>query len=193
MGRGCLAGPVVAAAVILPALIPENSFWRSIRDSKLLSAETREELSLEIRSHALAWSIGISSVEEIEKLNILWASHQAMVRSVEGLQSAPDHVLVDGDRVPRGLACAGTAIIKGDQVSLSIAAASVLAKVHRDQMMCELDAIYPGYGLAVNKGYGVPVHLKALQALGPTEIHRKAFAPVKQQLGFRLEATGDLS
>lgn len=173
-GRGPLAGPVVAAAVILdPARIPDG-----INDSKALTAKKRADLCSQLLACAKV-GIGIASVEEIDELNILWASMLAMQRAVDGLGFVPAFVLVDGNRCPRWNH-RSEAVIKGDALCLSIAAASIIAKHKRDAMMIELDALHPGYGWASNKGYGAKVHMDALRTLGPTAHHRKSFAPVAQ-------------
>lgn len=184
VGRGCLAGSVVAAAVVFPALpVAEFPAWVSrVRDSKQLEAAEREELAAAIREWSAAWCVAEASVAEIEQLNILHASMLAMRRAVEGLGRPVNHVLVDGNRIPRGLACDATAVVKGDARSLSIAASSILAKVHRDAMMVEAAVRYPGYGFEIHKAYPTPTHLEALQRLGVTEIHRRAYAPVKALL-----------
>ena len=173
-GRGPLAGDVVAAAVILDADRPVFG----LRDSKKLSEKKRDELAIEIRNHALAWSIGKASVAEIDKINILQASLLAMKRAVEGLQIQPEHVLVDGNRLPQW-PYRSQAIVKGDDKIPEIAAASILAKVQRDAEMKEMDLFYPGYGLAKHKGYPTKAHLAALLELGVSDIHRKSFLPVK--------------
>ena len=171
-GRGPLAGPVFAAAVVL-----HPGLFEGLADSKLLSAKVREELSLRIRAEALAWAIASASVEEIDRLNILQASLLAMKRAVEALGMVPEEVCVDGNRVPRlGLKC--RAIVKGDRLVAAISAASILAKVARDAEMTVLDERYPGYGFAGHKGYASPEHLAALKERGPCGIHRKSFEPV---------------
>jgi len=175
VGRGPLAGPVVAAAVILDPGRPING----LADSKKLSAKRREALDLEIRERARAWSLGRAEVEEIDAINILQASLLAMQRAVAGLAIAPAQVLVDGNRCP-SLTCPVQAIIKGDARVPAISAASIIAKVSRDREMVELDARYPGYGLASHKGYPSRKHLDALQELGVTPIHRRSFAPVRR-------------
>jgi ribonuclease HII len=176
VGRGCLAGPVVAAAVVLPPELPE---WvRDIADSKMLRPEVRERLAPLIEQLAVGSAIGVATVEEIDRINIFHASHLAMVRAVEGIRPAVNHALIDGKFLPRGLGCDSTAIVKGDQSCLSIAAASIVAKVWRDRLMVELDLRYPGYGLAENKGYPTPEHKAALGRLGVRDIHRRSFAPV---------------
>lgn len=174
-GRGPLAGPVYAAAVILDDSRP----IAGLRDSKLLSAAARERLADEIRGNALAWNIAWSEVEEIDSINILQATLLAMRRAVEGLTCTPSEVLVDGNRCPR-LALPVRAIVGGDRSVEAISAASILAKTARDAVLIELDGRYPGYGLAQHKGYGTREHLAALARLGPSPVHRKSFAPVAQ-------------
>ena len=176
-GRGPLAGPVVAAAVILNAHAPIEG----LADSKKLSAARRELLYDEILHKALCCSIAQASVEEIDRLNILQATMLAMRRAVEGLRLLPAKVLVDGNRLPV-LKVRAEAIVKGDAKVPAISAASILAKVTRDRMCQELEAAYPGYGFARHKGYGTAVHLRALQTLGATPAHRRSFAPVAQVL-----------
>jgi ribonuclease HII len=172
VGRGCLFGPVVAAAVILD---PAYRI-RGLRDSKLLDQATREKLAPRIRENAIAWAVAAVDVAIIDEINIYWASKRAMEEAVGKLTMRPDHLLVDA--MCLGCECAQTPIIHGDALSASIAAASIVAKVERDAMMREFDAVYPGYGLASNKGYSAPVHLKALREKGPTPLHRMSFAPV---------------
>jgi len=172
VGRGPLAGDVVAAAVILESSIPEG-----LNDSKKLSEQKRECLFDEIKASALAWSIGRASVGEIDRLNILNASLLAMRRAVESLSPLPDHVLVDGNKLPDWQFSA-EAIVGGDGCYPCISAASVLAKVTRDREMIQLDEEYPGYGLAKHKGYPTAEHLDALGRLGVTPIHRRSFGPV---------------
>jgi ribonuclease HII len=170
VGRGALFGPVVAGAVILG----EAFDWTGLNDSKKLTARRRTELSLKIRESAVAWSIGVASVEEIDSLNIRMATHLAIRRAVEGLKPAPRLVLIDGIDEPL-VGTAQKAIVKGDALSVSIAAASIIAKVLRDSMIEEWDATCPGFGLRENKGYGSAAHLDALRILGPTPFHRKSF------------------
>ncbi len=176
-GRGPWAGPVSAAAVILrPRKVPKG-----LDDSKKLTAKAREALELEIKDAALAWAVGFASVQEIAELNILHATGLAMRRAVEGLGVAPVIALVDGNyRFP--LPCEVKTVVGGDAISCSIAAASILAKVARDRLMHEMDGLYPGYGFASHKGYGAPVHIEALTALGPCEIHRMGWEPVRRAL-----------
>lgn len=177
VGRGPLAGPVTAAAVVLdPDRIPEG-----LNDSKALSAKRRVALDTAIRAVADV-SVAHASVEEIDQLNILRASHLAMERAVAGLAAAPDHLLIDGNMIPRGLAIPAEAVVKGDARSLSIAAASIVAKVARDAIMVDLAQQHPGYGWETNAGYGSKAHLQALQDLGVTPHHRRSFAPVHKIL-----------
>lgn len=178
VGRGPLAGPVVAAAVILDP----NKPIEGLADSKKLTEKRRQALSSEIMEKALAWSICRAEVEEIDKLNILQASLLAMKRSVESLSHQPELALIDGNHCPQ-LDCAMEAIIKGDSKEPAISAASILAKVARDNEMVEMDEKYPGYGFAKHKGYPTKQHREAIITLGITEIHRKSYAPVQRQLG----------
>lgn len=177
VGRGPLAGPVVAAAVILH---PDHPI-EGLADSKKLSEKRREQLALEIRERALCWALGRAEVAEIDRLNILHASLLAMQRAVEALTTRPGHALIDGNRCP-DLPCSAEAIVGGDASEPSISAASILAKVARDREMVQLDQQYPGYGLARHKGYPTKVHVAALQELGVTPIHRRSFGPVKKLL-----------
>ena len=174
VGRGPLAGDVVAAAVILDPARPISG----LRDSKKLSAARREQLAAQIREQALAWSVARATVAEIDELNILQASLLAMHRAVLALQPQPVYVLVDGNRLPRW-DYASEPVVKGDDRVAAIAAASILAKVQRDAELLELDRQYPGYGFARHKGYPTPAHLAALRELGATAVHRRTFAPVK--------------
>ncbi|HET7104335.1 MAG TPA: ribonuclease HII [Terracidiphilus sp.] len=177
VGRGPLFGPVVAAAVILPAACPLHG----LTDSKKLSEKKRNELDRQIRACAVAWSIAAVDVETIDRVNIRQASLLAMRRAVEQLALSPDFLLIDG-RDTIDWRCRQMAVIRGDATSFSIAAASVLAKVHRDRLLLELDREYPGYGLAKHKGYACPAHLEALATLGPTPMHRKTYQPVAQAM-----------
>lgn len=179
-GMSPLAGPVAAAAVILP----RDVRIRGIDDSKKLRPEEREALAEAIRGEAVAWSIAFVEAEEIDRINIYRAGLLVMQRAVLGLATQPDALLVDARRLPE-LPLPQRNIVKGDAKSLSIAAASILAKTARDRRMVELDAAYPGYGFARHKGYPVPEHLSALEKLGATPIHRRSFAPVQQALGLR--------
>lgn len=176
-GRGPLAGPVVAAAVILDDLHP----IRGLADSKKLSSRKREQLFDEIRAKALCCSIAEASVEEIDRLNILQATMLAMRRAVQGLRLKPARVLVDGNRLPQ-LDMLAQAIVRGDALVPAISAASILAKVHRDRWCVQYDLQYPQYGFAGHKGYGTAVHMAALQAHGACPQHRKSFAPVARVL-----------
>ncbi len=175
VGRGPLAGPVVAAAVILDPARPIEG----LADSKKLSEKRREVLAEVIRERALAWALGRAEVEEIDRLNILQASLLAMQRAVAALQPQAEFALVDGNRCPR-LNCPAEAVIKGDERVAVISAASIIAKVSRDREMVELDQHYPGYGLARHKGYPTKAHIESLQKLGVTEIHRRTFGPVRK-------------
>jgi len=177
VGRGPLAGPVVAAAVILD---PANPI-EGLADSKKLSEKKREALFDEITEKALSWSITRASVEEIDQINILHASLLAMRRSIEQLSISPEYVLVDGNRCPK-IAIACEAVVKGDSRVACISAASILAKVSRDREMVALDELYPGYGLAKHKGYPTKFHLEALKTLGVNELYRKSFKPVASLL-----------
>jgi ribonuclease HII len=181
-GRGPLAGPVVAAAVILDDLHPING----LADSKVLSPARRERLYDEIRATALCCAVGEASVEEIDQINILQATMLAMRRAVEGLRLKPVKVLVDGNRLPV-LRIPAEAIVKGDALVKSISAASILAKVHRDRLCLQLDALHPGYGFAGHKGYATAEHLAALKMQGACIAHRRSFAPVRQALGLSLD------
>ncbi len=173
VGRGPLAGPVMAAAVILDA----NNIPEGLNDSKKLSEKRRDALAEQLRECALV-SIGEASVEEIEQINILQASLLAMRRAVEALPELPDHLLIDGKFAPKGINTPMTPLIKGDSRSLSIAAASIVAKVARDARMCALAQQYPGYGWDKNAGYPTKQHREALIALGPTPVHRRTFKTV---------------
>ncbi len=177
-GRGPLAGPVVAAAVILHPQRPIPG----LADSKKLTARRREVLAERIRAESAAWALGRAEVAEIDQLNILQASLLAMRRAIEALPLAAGYALIDGNRCPKGLACPAEAVVGGDASVAQISAASILAKVARDQEMLELDRRFPGYGLARHKGYPTQAHLAALQALGVCEIHRRSFGPVKRLL-----------
>jgi len=175
VGVGPLAGPVVAGAVVFP----RDARIRGVDDSKKLSSAARARLAEEIRARALAVSVGVVEVADIDRLNIYHAALEAMRRAVIGLGAVPDHLLVDARRVP-GVTLPQLALVKGDARSFSIAAASIVAKVARDAMMVELDAIYPQYGFADHKGYGTRVHLDALERYGPCPAHRRSYAPVRQ-------------
>jgi len=176
-GRGPLAGPVFAAAVILDDALPIEG----LNDSKKLTAQRREELSIQIREHALAWCVASASVDEIDTLNILGATLLAMRRACEGLQHAPQQVLVDGNQVPAGLRCAAQYVIGGDAKVAAISAASILAKTARDAYCGEMHLRYPDYGFDHHKGYATALHLERLVRFGPCIEHRRSFAPVRQQ------------
>jgi len=176
-GRGPWAGPVSAGAVILnPDDLPDG-----INDSKALSHARREQLEMEIKSRAICWSVGFASVEEIDRLNILQATGLAMHRAVSGLATTPSAALVDGN-YNFALPCPIRTVVRGDSLSLSIAAASILAKTARDRLMVELDGQYPGYGFAGHKGYHATSHVAALKALGPCPAHRRTWAPIRALL-----------
>jgi len=177
VGRGALFGPVVAAAVILPECMDELA-EAGLKDSKQLLREQREELDQKIRGMALAVSVAEVDAATIDRVNIYQASRIAMLQAVLGLAISPDHLLIDAMRVDHP--CRQTKLIYGDALSLSIAAASVVAKVHRDALMRELDVVHPGYGLASHKGYGTPEHRRALAEIGPCALHRRSFAPVRE-------------
>lgn len=174
-GRGPLAGPVFAAAVILD---PGKKI-RGLKDSKVLTPERRQELALHIRERAIAWSVAFAEVHEIDRINILQATLLAMRRAVLGLSVAPVEAIVDGNQCPQ-LPCPVYAIVKGDRDVSSISAASILAKTARDALLVEFDRVYPQYGFASHKGYATPEHLAALDRFGPCPIHRRSFAPVAQ-------------
>lgn len=176
-GRGPLAGPVIAAAVILNPLHE----IAGLKDSKRLSAARRDKLVEQIRRHALCWAIGRADVEEIDRLNIFQATLLAMKRAVDGLAVTPAKILVDGTHCP-SVSCVAEAVVRGDQTVPAISAASILAKVVRDREMIELDRHYPGYGFAIHKGYPTPHHVEMLQSLGVSPIHRRSFSPVRQLL-----------
>lgn len=174
VGRGPLAGDVVAAAVILN---PEKPIT-GLNDSKKLTEKRREQLFIEIQKNAMSWCIARASVDEIDNINILQASLLAMTRAVQGLHIQPEHVLVDGNKLPKWNYTA-EAVVKGDSRVAAISAASILAKVTRDREMVEFDKTYPGYGFADHKGYPTKVHMDALMKQGVTPIHRKSYAPVR--------------
>ena len=176
-GRGPLAGPVVAAAVILDATRPIPG----LRDSKQLTPGQRENLAVQIRNRSLAWAVAWADHEEIDRLNILQASLLAMARAVAALALEPLQVWVDGNRCPP-VPQPVTAIVKGDSKVPAISAASILAKVERDAAMCRLDVLYPDYGFAVHKGYPTPAHLAALDEHGACAVHRRTFGPVRRCL-----------
>ncbi|MBI1766022.1 MAG: ribonuclease HII [Acidobacteria bacterium] len=176
-GVGPLAGPVVAGAVILP----RDYKLRALNDSKKLDETTREQLAAQIKTDAVAWALGSAEVAEIDRLNIYHASLLAMRRAVEGLALQPDYVLVDARTIP-AISMRQRGIIKGDSLSASIAAASILAKTARDALLHEYERQYPGYGFATHKGYPTPEHFKALRERGALPIHRRSFRPVREAL-----------
>ncbi len=181
-GRGPLAGPVVAAAVILPL----EPLIQGLNDSKKLSSAQRDTLEAEIYQHAVAWGLGWASPAEIDAVNILQATFLAMRRALQGLKVAPAQVLVDGNRLPPqeglGFIAAWEAVVRGDSREAAIAAASILAKTARDRYMQGAEQRYPGYGFAVHKGYGTARHMSALRRLGVTPLHRRTFEPVKSMV-----------
>jgi ribonuclease HII len=182
VGRGCWAGPVFAAAAILP----DGLRHKHLNDSKVVDAESREELSEFLCSHPeVRWAVGVASLEEIELLNILRASLLAMRRAVEGLVTAPHLCLIDGN-MKAGLTCEELTVIDGDARCPSIAAASIIAKVARDRAMAELAVLYPHYGFEKHKGYGTPEHQRALALHGPSSIHRRAFRPIREHASARI-------
>ncbi|WP_184723336.1 ribonuclease HII [Caulobacter sp.] len=185
-GRGPWAGPVSAGAVILdPDRIPKG-----LNDSKKLTAKARAALEEEIKAVAISWCVGMASIEEIAELNILHAAGLAMHRAVSGLSVTPVFALVDGNYAFK-LPCTVKTVVKGDSLSCSIAAASILAKEARDRIMVEMDTVYPGYGFAGHKGYHAPIHVEGLRKLGPSPIHRMGWAPVKAALAGEI-IRGDL-
>ncbi len=181
-GRGPLAGPVAVAAVILDPSRP----IAGLGDSKALSEARREALAPLIRERALAWHLEWVGIDEIDRLNILHATMAGMARAVRALAPAATMALVDGNRLPPGLPCPAEALVKGDAREPAIMAASILAKVARDQLMRELEEVHPGYGFALHKGYPTPEHLEALRRLGPCPQHRRSFAPVRACLATTL-------
>jgi ribonuclease HII len=183
VGRGAWAGPVVAAAVVLPADVSIADALAGVRDSKTLSPAARERLDLVIRSHAIAVAVGLADARDVDSLGLLPATARAMNQALAGLHLTPDHTLVDGLRM-KGLTCDHSAIIRGDSLCLSIAAASIVAKVLRDRLMCALETTYPGYGFAQHKGYGTAEHRAALCRLGPCDQHRLSYAPLSAMLPF---------
>jgi len=189
-GRGPLAGPVVAAAVILN---PRRRIY-GLADSKILPAEERERLAPIIRERSLAWAVAWSDRDEIDSLNILGATFLAMRRALLRLPVCPTHVQVDGNQLPRiedlRLGCTVEAIIEGDARVAAISAASILAKTYRDAMMAKLDTCYPGFDLAAHKGYGTPAHLEALARKEPSPLHRKSFSPVRLAFGVKVAVDG---
>ncbi len=180
-GRGPLVGSVVAAAVILN---PHNPI-EGLDDSKKLTEKKREKLYTEIKEKALAWAIAEATHEEIDQINILQASLLAMRRAVEALKTQPEHVLVDGNKIPQGLTMSCDAVVGGDALHAEISAASILAKVTRDREMVDLDLKYPQYGFAKHKGYPTKAHFQAIEEHGVVDQHRRSYAPVKKALGIK--------
>lgn len=206
-GRGALAGPVVAAAVVLPYAIPVEGVWAAVRDSKLLRAERRTELDTQIREQAAAWAVGIVPPAEIDRIGIAAATRAAMIQAIYALgdkgdtrdvlerdvpeNDTADYLLIDWVRLAQ-CPLPQRSFAKADQISVSVAAASILAKVTRDALMVELDGTYPAYGFASNKGYGAKTHLCALAEWGPCSMHRHSFAPIARRASlFDLPATHD--
>jgi len=184
VGRGPLAGPVVAAVAVIDRTVAKRKLLRLIDDSKKLVREDRETAyAAMVASGCVRFAVGEASVEEIDSINILQATFLAMRRALQGLVQAPDIVLIDGDRLPPELGCRAETIVGGDARSYSIAAASIFAKVTRDRYMCRLAETFPGYGWETNVGYKSRAHFAALKALGPTPHHRRSFAPVRACLG----------
>jgi ribonuclease HII len=184
VGRGPLAGPVVAAAVILPAsLIDSTATWlEDVRDSKQVSPKRRAAVCIHIHQHAVSVGIGAASSSEIDTIGIAPATRRAMERAIECLDPQPTHLLIDAMKLP-AIDIPQTSIIKGDSLSKSIAAASIVAKEDRDTLMRDvLDARYPGYGFAGHKGYGSKTHMEAIERLGPCPVHRRSFAPIRQMV-----------
>lgn len=181
-GRGPWAGPVTAAAVIFDQTTLSPELAQNLNDSKKLSAKKREALIDQIKAESI-WALGEASVEEIDELNILQATFLAMRRAVAGLSTKPDYALIDGNKLPPELGVPGHPVVKGDGLSCSIAAASIIAKVTRDQQMAKLAEEYPGYGWEKNAGYGVKLHQEGLATLGITPHHRKSFKPIKKIMG----------
>ncbi|MDX2098856.1 MAG: ribonuclease HII [Leptolyngbyaceae cyanobacterium bins.59] len=179
VGRGCLFGPVVAAAVILPPAVLSDLKAAGVTDSKQLSPARRTHLAQQIRTVALAYRVGIASVREIDRLNILQASLLAMKRAVLKLSVTPDYCLIDGNQPIPHLGIPQQTLVQGDRLSLAIAAASIVAKVWRDDLIIRLARCYPEYDLATNKGYGTASHRRALETYGPTPLHRRSFAPCR--------------
>ena len=178
-GRGPLVGSVVAAAVILD---PNNPI-DGLNDSKKLTEKKREKLFIEIQEKAIAWAIAEATHQEIDELNILQASLLAMRRAVEALKTLPEHVLVDGNKVPKGLSMSCDAVVGGDALHAEISAASILAKVTRDHEMVELDKLYPQFGFAKHKGYPTKAHFEAIAEHGVIDQHRRSYSPVRKALG----------
>lgn len=189
VGLGPWAGPVVAAAVVFP---PGTSVIGGVDDSKKVTPARREVLALEIRERAAAWGIGVVEVPEVDAIGVHNAGLEAMMRAVRALDAPPDYLLVDARRVPN-VEMGQTSFVRGDAFIYCVAAASIVAKVHRDALMLEMDARFPGYGFGQHMGYGTATHLEALERLGPCDIHRHSFAPVRRVLDRqRVEGAGKL-
>jgi ribonuclease HII len=180
-GRGALAGPVSAAAIILPTEPGLGQVLAGVRDSKQMTPQSRNHWAIRLKEIALAWGVGYASPDEIDALGIVPATCLAARRAVEQLCLIPEHLLIDYLSLP-GIYIPQTSLVKGDTRCYSIAAASILAKTSRDQLCAELDNLYPGYGFRQHKGYGTATHLEALKSLGPAPIHRRSFAPIKGYL-----------
>lgn len=178
-GRGALAGPVVAGAVVIAPGDPAP-VWTEVRDSKLLAATQRQTLALRIQQQAVAWGVGVVDAATIDRVGIATATRLAMQQALAALALVPDHLLIDWVRLPQML-IPQTVLPKADRTMISVAAASILAKVHRDQLMQAYDERYPAYHFGAHKGYGVPAHLRALALHGPCAIHRRSFAPLARQ------------
>ncbi|MBL7716218.1 MAG: ribonuclease HII [Bdellovibrionales bacterium] len=196
VGRGCIAGPVVVASAVLPGRLVSEieagtapKWILDVRDSKLLSAEAREELEPLLKQWLQEFHVAFIPVSEIDRINILQATFLGMERSVSALSLRPNRVWIDGNQVPKGLRDVGRAVVGGDLKLLSIACASILAKVARDRFMKELSTTYPDYGFSDHKGYGTPEHLRALDSLGVTPEHRRSFAPVRDRLAPALQSS----
>ena len=181
-GRGALAGPVVAGAVVLPANAMHAGLWAEVQDSKLLSPPRRAELAVRIQEQAAAWSLGEASAAEIDASGIAPATRLAMRRAVQALSPAPDHLLLDWVQL-KSLNLPQQSFTKGDLKIVSIAAASILAKVHRDRLLCQLHEDYPVYGFHSHKGYAAPSHLAAIEKFGPCPAHRHSFSPMRRDQG----------
>ena len=179
-GRGALAGPVAAGVVVLPNSVDIQMKLVGVRDSKQISQKKREELLEVIRQEAVSCQVGFGWPDEIDRLGIVSATRLAAVRALEKIKQTPEHLLIDAISIPEAEIPA-TSLIKGDQRVLSIAAASIAAKVTRDEYMRKMDAQYPGYGFAAHKGYGTLKHRQAIETLGPSEIHRMSFAPMREE------------
>ena len=181
-GRGALAGPVVAGAVILAVNSKQEGLWAEVQDSKLLSPARREALAARIQAQAAAWSLGEASAAEIDASGIAPATRLAMRRAVQALSPPPDHLLIDWVQL-KSLNLPQQSFTKGDLRIVSIASASILAKVHRDRLLCQLHEEFPAYGFHSHKGYGAPSHLAAIERFGPCPAHRRSFAPIRRDEG----------